>query len=43
MVGSAIYRKLKQQGFKNLITKSKSELDLTNQVDVQNFLKIPNR
>ena len=37
MVGSAIYRKLKHKGFKNLVTKSKSELDLTNQVDVQNF------
>ena len=39
MVGSAIYRELKLQGFKNLVTKSKSELDLTNQVDVQNFFK----
>ena len=39
MVGSAIYRELKLQGFKNLVIKPKSELDLTNQADVQNFLK----
>ena len=39
MVGSAIYRELKLQGFKNLVTRSKSELDLTSQVDVQNFFK----
>ena len=30
---------VKTQGFKNLVIKSKSELDLTNQVDVQKFLK----
>ena len=37
MVGSAIIRELKRQGFKNLIFRSKSELDLTRQADVQNF------
>ena len=38
MVGPQ-FIELKLQGFKNLVIKSKSELDLTNQVDVQNFFK----
>lgn len=39
MVGSAIVRKLKQNGFVNLIFKSSNELDLRNQLAVQNFFK----
>lgn len=37
MVGSAIHRFLILSGYKNIITKSKAELDLTNQNQVQNF------
>ena len=39
MVGSAIYRKLQEDGYTNLITQSSSELDLRNQtrVDVVAF------
>lgn len=37
LVGSAIVRSLEQQGFKNLILKSKNELDLTNQAAVNEF------
>lgn len=39
MVGSAIVRKLKDLGYTNLVLKSKSELDLTNQSEVVNFFK----
>ena len=39
LVGSAIIRKLKKKGYKNLIYKEKSKLDLTNQVKVINYLK----
>jgi GDP-L-fucose synthase len=39
LVGSAIIRKLKQKGYKNLIFKSKKELNLKNQKKVYNFLK----
>ena len=39
MVGSAICRLLKERGYTNLILKSHSELDLTNQVDVIDFFK----
>ena len=39
LVGSAILRKLKTQGFINLIVRSHSELDLTNQIQVQNFFE----
>lgn len=39
MVGSAIIRQLSEQGQKNLITKTRSELDLTKQKDVINFFK----
>ena len=35
MVGSAIIRVLKDQGFENIITRTHSELDLTNQQQVQ--------
>lgn len=37
MVGSAILRKLRSEGFKNIILRTHEELDLTNQYDVQNF------
>ncbi len=39
LVGSAIVRKLKEKGFKKIITIEKSKLDLTNQSNVLNFLK----
>ena len=39
LVGSAIIRKLKEKGYKNILTINKSELDLTNQTKVLNFLK----
>lgn len=37
MVGSAIVRLLEKQGFQNIITRTSSELDLTDQVAVHNF------
>ena len=37
MVGSAILRKLTSEGYTNIITKSKKELDLTNQFQVNHF------
>ncbi|MEC0264313.1 GDP-L-fucose synthase [Paenibacillus anseongense] len=37
MVGSAIIRKLEMQGYKNIIFKRSSELDLTRQAEVENF------
>ena len=39
MVGSAIYRKLIDNGYKNLVAKSSLELDLLNQSDVDNFFE----
>ncbi len=39
MVGSAILRKLKKDGFKNLITRSSRELDLRNQEEVYSFFE----
>jgi GDP-L-fucose synthase len=39
MVGSAIYRKLKQEGFTSVITKTSSELDLRDQQAVANFFE----
>ena len=39
LVGSAIVRKLKEKGYKKIITIKKSKLDLTNQLKVFNFLK----
>ena len=40
MVGSAIVRELNKQGYENIITRSHSQLDLTNQLAVENFFKI---
>lgn len=37
MVGSAIVRELKNQGYDNIITRTHAELDLTNQVAVNEF------
>jgi GDP-L-fucose synthase len=37
MVGSAIWRKLKAEGYNNLIGKTSKELDLRNQQDVTDF------
>ena len=39
MVGSAIYRKLQQEGYQNLIAATSSELDLRNTVAVDQFFK----
>jgi len=39
MVGSAIYRKLKKEGFHNLIISTSSELDLRNQQQVTDFFE----
>jgi GDP-L-fucose synthase len=39
LVGSAIYRHLKQKNYTNLIVKSRHELDLTNQEQVNQFFK----
>jgi len=37
MVGSAIVRGLREQGYKNIITRTRKDLDLTNQVEVAHF------
>lgn len=39
MVGSAVWRFLNDKGFKNLIGRTSSELDLQNQTQVQDFFK----
>ena len=39
LVGSAIVRKLKEKGFKNIITSNRNKLDLTNQIQVLKFLR----
>lgn len=39
MVGSAILRKLKEEGFDNLVFRTSKELDLRNQTDVNDFFK----
>ena len=39
LVGSAIIRKLKKKGYKNLIFRSKKQLDLKNRKKVLSFLK----
>ena len=38
MVGSAIVRELARRGYHNVLTRSRSELDLTRQQDVQTFM-----
>jgi GDP-L-fucose synthase len=39
MVGSAIVRRLKADGYKHIISRTHAELDLTRQADVEAFLK----
>ena len=39
LVGSAIIRKLKQKGYKKIITANRSSLDLINQKKVLKFIK----
>ena len=39
MVGSAIFRRLKSEGYTNLITRTHSQLDLTNQQAVHDFFQ----
>lgn len=39
MVGSAIVRKLKNDGYKKIVTRAHDELDLTNQAQVQDFFE----
>lgn len=39
MVGSAIVRALSSEGFKNIITRTSSELDLRNQTSVNEFFR----
>ena len=39
LVGSAILRKLKEKGYKKIITADRKKLDLTNQHKVLSFLK----
>lgn len=39
MVGSAIVRELRQQGYTDIITRTHGELDLTRQADVEKFFK----
>ena len=39
LVGSAILRRLKKDGYKNIITATRKKLNLTKQTDVLNFLK----
>ena len=37
LVGSAIMRRLRAEGFENIVTRSHAELDLTNQEQVDAF------
>ena len=39
LVGSAIVRELERQGYKNLVTKTREELDLTRQEEVEDFFQ----
>jgi len=40
MVGSAIVRELKKQGYENIITRTHAELDLCRQADVEKFFAV---
>ena len=40
MVGSAIVRRLESLGYKNIITRSSTELDLRRQLDVEKFFEL---
>ena len=39
LVGSSIFRKLKEKGYKKILTADRKKLDLTNQIKVLKFLK----
>ena len=39
MVGSAIYKKLKKKGYKNIIVQSRKNLDLLDQNKTHKFIK----
>ncbi len=39
LIGSAIFRRLKDEGYSNIITREHSELDLLSQADVQRFFE----
>lgn len=39
LVGSAVFKKLKEEGYENIITKSSEELDLTRQEEVEKFFE----
>ena len=39
LVGSAILRKLKKRGYKNILFSNRQQLDLTNQSKVYKYLK----
>ena len=43
LVGSAIVRQLKKEGYIKIIFEDRSKLDLTNQLKVLNFLKKKNQ
>ena len=40
MVGSAILRQLRDSGEANIVTRTHSDLDLTNQLSVRNFMQV---
>ena len=42
MVGSAIFNRLKKDGYKNVVIASKKKLNLLDQTKVKNFLKKKN-
>jgi GDP-L-fucose synthase len=42
MVGSGVERKLRKEGFTNIVTRTSSELDLRNQQEVNNFFEKEN-
>ena len=39
MVGSAILRELTRQGYNNIVTRTRNELDLTRQTEVEKFFE----
>ena len=39
MVGSAIVRRLQALGYQNIITRTRAELDLERQIEVENFFR----
>ena len=43
LVGSSVLRVLRKRGFKNIIIKTRKNLNLTNQSKVLNFLKKKNQ